>query len=44
MGIAMNKFQYETPVCRIRDLRFEADLLTGTNEHYPIDPFDPEFD
>jgi len=25
-------------------LDLEAGLLTATNEPYPVDPFDPEFD
>ena len=35
---------YESPACRVRDLDLESSLLTGTNDPYPIDPFDPEFD
>jgi hypothetical protein len=35
---------YETPLCRVRDLELEANLLTGSNETYPVDPYDPEFD
>ena len=34
---------YIKPACRIIDLRLEADLLTGSTEPIPIDPFDPEF-
>lgn len=35
---------YEAPSCRVRDLDLEVALLTATNEPYPVDPFDPEFD
>ena len=34
---------YTKPACRIIDLRLEADLLTGSTEPIPIDPYDPEF-
>ena len=42
MGVAMRP--YEKPESRVRDLDLETDLLTGSNEPYPIDPYDPEFD
>ena len=35
---------YETPLCRVRELELEVNLLTGSNETYPVDPYDPEFD
>ena len=35
---------YEKPLCRVRELDLEAAFLTGSNEPYPVDPFDPEFD
>ncbi len=34
---------YEKPNCRVRDLDLELSLLTATNEEFPIDPYDPEF-
>ena len=36
--------EYEKPSARVRELDWEADFLTGSNEDYPVDPFDPEFD
>lgn len=36
--------QYEKPSCRVRELDLEEALLTGSNESYPVDPFDPDFD
>lgn len=35
---------YEKPEVRVRDLMWEAAILSGTTEPYPIDPFDPDFD
>ena len=35
---------YEQPACRVRELDLEAQLLTGSIEDFPIDPYDPEFD
>ena len=35
---------YEKPECRVSGVEFEAALLTGSTEPYPIDPTDPEFD
>jgi hypothetical protein len=35
---------YVEPSCRVRELDLENNLLTGSNEAYPIDPYDPEFD
>jgi hypothetical protein len=35
--------EYIEPAIRVLELRTETDLLTGSTEPYPIDPFDPEF-
>ena len=34
---------YQKPECRVREVDYEATLLTGSTEPLPIDPFDPEF-
>ena len=36
--------EYEKPSSRVRELDLEEALLTGSNESYPVDPYDPEFD
>lgn len=35
---------YEKPLCRVRELELEVRFLDASNENYPVDPFDPEFD
>ena len=35
---------YEKPSVLVREPDWETAFLTGSNEDYPVDHFDPEFD